>query len=363
MPQRLLQVVLPAGFADEVEPLLEGRSVDGRWADSDRLFLHIHVSAEGAEEVIDSFVSAFSSTDGFHALLLPVEASLPRPDEDEGDDDDEQTPEPPPEKKTRFRLSRDELYDEITQRGEISRAFVALTLLSAAVAAVGLLRDDIAVVIGAMVIAPLMGPNVLMAFATTLGDTSLFRKAIRANLTGVSISMAVAVLVGLFRDIDPAVPSIASRTVVSGGDIVLALAAASAGTLALTTGLPTALIGVMVAVALLPPLVVFGMLLGDGDGQLALRALLLVACNVICINLAGVATLWWQGVHPRTWWEAEKAKRRPGDPRDLMAIQESIGELEENHIGSNCGQHIMNYMKSGECLEDGYTYAVQRPAT
>jgi uncharacterized membrane protein len=65
----------------------------------------------------------------------------------------------------------------------------------------------------------------------------------------------------------------------------------------------------MVAVALLPPLVTFGMLLGAGKLSLARGALLLTAANVICVNLAGVATFVAQGVRPRTWWEADRARR------------------------------------------------------
>ena len=93
------------------------------------------------------------------------------------------------------------------------------------------------------------------------------------------------------------------------GDIILALAAGSAGALSFTTGVPTTLIGVMVAVALLPPLVTCGMLVGSGYMKDAFYALLLVFTNIICINLAGVLTFVLQGIKPLTWWEADKAKK------------------------------------------------------
>jgi uncharacterized membrane protein len=93
------------------------------------------------------------------------------------------------------------------------------------------------------------------------------------------------------------------------GDLALALAAGSAGTLAYTTGLPAAVIGVMVAVALLPPLVVAGLMLGAGESALAVGAMVLVLTNVTAVNLAGVATFLAQKVRPRRWWEAERAKR------------------------------------------------------
>ena len=93
------------------------------------------------------------------------------------------------------------------------------------------------------------------------------------------------------------------------GDIVLALAAGSACALAYTTVAPAALTGVMVAVALLPPLVVVGLLTASGELGSAAGALLLVATNVICVNLAGVVTFLWQGIRPRTWWEANRARQ------------------------------------------------------
>lgn len=65
----------------------------------------------------------------------------------------------------------------------------------------------------------------------------------------------------------------------------------------------------MVAVALMPPPVAVGMLAGSGQFIAAMGALMLFAVNLICVNLAGVVTFIIQGVRPRTWWEAERAKK------------------------------------------------------
>jgi uncharacterized membrane protein len=92
-------------------------------------------------------------------------------------------------------------------------------------------------------------------------------------------------------------------------DLLLAVAAGSVGALAFTTGLPTSLIGVMVAVALLPPLVAAGLLLGSGNTALAVRAFVLFATNVACINLAGVVTFLAKGVRPRSIWDEGKARK------------------------------------------------------
>ena len=92
-------------------------------------------------------------------------------------------------------------------------------------------------------------------------------------------------------------------------DIVLALAAGAAGALVFTTGVPAMLVGVMVAVALLPPLVTAGLRVAVRGGAGTGGALLLLMTNVICVNLAAVVTFLVRGVGPRTWWEADKARR------------------------------------------------------
>jgi uncharacterized hydrophobic protein (TIGR00341 family) len=116
-------------------------------------------------------------------------------------------------------------------------------------------------------------------------------------------------MLGLFLTVDPGMQEIHSRTMVSYADIALALASGVAGALSFTSGLPSAMIGVMVAVALIPPLVVFGLLLGGGFADQSLGALLLLAINMICVNIAGVSTFLLKGLQPVYWWEASKAKK------------------------------------------------------
>ena len=77
----------------------------------------------------------------------------------------------------------------------------------------------------------------------------------------------------------------------------------------MTAGASATLVGVMVAVALLPPLVTFGLLLGSGEWAAAQGASLVFLTNVICVNLAGIVTFLFKGVRPLTWWEAQQAKR------------------------------------------------------
>lgn len=314
MQLRFLQIFLPEDADADVDNLLEGRDVLSTWRDGGaeaRQVVNLIVPAEAAEPIMDRFEQEFAQADGFRMVLFPVEAVVPRPElateERSGDEESKER-----EKKTSEgtgRVSREELYADITESLGVNRVFVAMTVLSAIVAAAGLLRDDVVVIIGAMVIAPLLAPNVAMSLSTTLGDVDLLRHSLFTNVIGVTSALVVSIGIGLIFTIDPEIPAIASRTSIGASDLALALAAGSAGTFAYTRGLSGAVIGVMVAVALVPPLVVFGMLLGAGYLLPASGALLLVAANVVCINLAGVATFLAQGVRPRTWWEEKRAKK------------------------------------------------------
>lgn len=314
MAFRVLQIVLPHGSGGLPEDLPEDSEIVGRWRDveTDLTVISLLIAAEAVEPIMDRLEKRFEDVEGFHVVLLPVEAVLPRPKPEPKIEKEETSPsvaadEPP--NNGGFRISREELYAEAEESIGVNRVFMAMTVLSALVAAVGLMRNDVAVVIGAMVIAPLLGPNVAMTLAATLGEVDLLRRAFWTNLVGISTAFVFSLLIGVLFTINPAVESIASRTRLGYGDILLALSAGAAGSLAFTRGQSGAVIGVMVAVALMPPLVVCGMLIGSGYPGPAWGAGLLTAANVICVNLAGILTFIVQGVRPSGWRETVLAKK------------------------------------------------------
>jgi uncharacterized hydrophobic protein (TIGR00341 family) len=310
MALRLIEMVLPEKDGVELRALLKEHTVlehrQLRLPDGEVL-VRILLDAEQSEAVLDQLGERYASKDGTRLVVLPVEATLPRAE-----------PEPEPEtatapeqassgEKPPGRIGREELYEDIKDAAQCSRVYLAMVVLSTIVAAIGLYYNSVAIIIGAMVIAPLLGPNMALALATTLGDLSLLRRALLTALAGIATTMVLAVIIGVLLDIDPASPEIASRNGVGLGDLAVALASGAAGALAFTTGVSTTLIGVMVAVALLPPLVAFGLLLGGGHAALAMGALSLFLMNLICVNLAGVTTFLVQGIRPATWWEKDRA--------------------------------------------------------
>lgn len=218
------------------------------------------------------------------------------------------------------RVLKKALYDGITGAANCSRNYLIMAVLSTIVATVGLYHNSAAIIIGAMVIAPLLGPNIALAFAATVGDFSLLKQASLTVLIGVLVTLALSMIIGVVVHVDPKVTEVASRTRVDLGDIAVGLASGCAGTLAFTTGASAMLIGVMVAVALLPPLATFGMLLGDGQIELAMGAFALFMMYLVCVNLASVTTFLVQGIHPATWWEKERAAKSTRIAIGLWAV-------------------------------------------
>jgi uncharacterized hydrophobic protein (TIGR00341 family) len=312
MVLRLIEMVLPekegAGLREFLaeHPVLEYRQL--RLPDGEVL-VRILLNAERNEAVLDSLEKRYAGEAGYRVIVLPVEATLPR-DEPQRQPETAAAPEQAsPEEKPPGRIAREELYEDIKDAARCTRVYLAMVVLSTIVAAIGLYYNSVAIIIGAMVIAPVLGPNMALALATTLGDLALLRQALLTVLAGIATATVLAVIIGMLLHVNPASPEIASRDGVGLGDIVVALASGAAGALAFTTGVSATLIGVMVAVALLPPLVAFGLLLGGGHPAQATGALSLFLMNLICVNLAGVTTFLLQGIRPATWWEKERASR------------------------------------------------------
>ncbi|HED11858.1 MAG TPA: TIGR00341 family protein [Caldithrix abyssi] len=308
MSERVIKIILPREHAKEALALLEEREKLNYWQEersSKNFVVSILLDSVQSEAIMDLFEKKFSKTAGFRLILFPVEASLPRPKEKKkktgpGDEKKEQA---------RLRISREELFSDVVESTKLNNVFILMTVLSTVVVAIGLLNNNVAVIIGAMVIAPFLGPNVALALSSVLAEKKLGMDAMKTLIAGGAIVVFLAAAMGLLLDVDPGVAEISSRTGIGFADIILALASGAAGVLAFTTGASAAVIGVMVAVALLPPLTVFGLMVGSGEYELATGAFLLFSANIICVNLAGIGTFLFQGVSPRTWYAADKAKK------------------------------------------------------
>lgn len=253
-------------------------------------------------QALDRLHERLADRGGLLVLVQPLEGVLPRPPASPAR-------EARVDARSAAAVSREEVYASIADTARLTRAYAALVVLASVVAGIGLARDNTAAVIGAMVVAPLLGPNMALALGMVLGDRSLMRRALTTNAAGLALAFASAATLGLALDADPSTPELASRTRVAVWDLLLALAAGCAGALSYTTGAPTYLTGVMVAVALLPPAVASGILLAEAQLRGALAALLLAAGNVTALTLSAMLTFLWRGMRPRNWWQEASARQ------------------------------------------------------
>lgn len=263
------------------------------------------VSGGDRQKVIDRLQIALDGFEGWRITILPVEATIPRVEEPEQPDGANGEG----RKRGPSRQTREELYADVARNAQFDRGFVAFVVLSTLVAAIGLIEDNVAVVIGAMVIAPLLGPNLASALGVALGDRELVIRGALTNLGGIAVCISVSVLIALAWPVDLRSDELASRTGVGFDGVVLALASGGAAAVSLTSGLSSALVGVMVAVALLPPAATIGLMLASGHYSLAGGAALLLAVNVVCVNLSAQVAFVLRGVTPRTWLEKQAAAR------------------------------------------------------
>lgn len=298
---KLIEIIADAGNAETVAAIAhQNEAQDYRMGLQDeggKQVMRMYVTDDKVQPVLDSLQSILSAQPEVHIHVIPVEIALPLPPESERKKEDEAV------------AAREALYEEVERSSRLDPNFIVLVILSTVVAAIGLIEDSVAVVIGAMVIAPLLGPNLAFGLGTALGDYGLMKSSLRTLAVGIGISLALSFLIGLFWPLDELNREILGRTDVGLDSIALALASGTAAALSLTTRLSSVLVGVMVAVALLPPAVTLGLMAGQNRFQLAAGAALLLIVNIVSVNLSCKVVFLVKGIAPRTWWEKEKAKR------------------------------------------------------
>ncbi len=301
MSLRQLQVTVPKGSGKKVCELFTEHGVKNvtlmKAAPRDPTELVIATLPTGAvEDVIQALkkLLKLKSPDDGVISLLEVRATIPELEPSE----------------VRDQAAREELYNTMVGASRLDKNFILLMAIATVIAAMGLLRDNNAYIIGSMIVAPLLGPAVAMAFATVLGDTRLFYRSTRTELAGLGLAVVCATFIGLFSGVDLSADmprEIAVRMSPSAVDVGLAIGGGIAAALTQLTGLSAALVGVMIAIALLPPAAVVGLGIAHLKPVVVSGAFLLLAINLVCINIAGTVTFALKGVRPANWYWKRKA--------------------------------------------------------
>lgn len=296
-----IEVSCDPGHLDTLESLAEHNEITDIFTyeseDKARQLTRLLVEDDQLQTILDALQKIRGSDPGFHIMVYNIESAITL-----------SSPNKEPGKKSRA-ISREALYQVVASGTGVSIHYLLLIMLSTLVAAIGLIENNVAVLIGAMVIAPLLGPNLAFSVGTALADTGLIRRSIVSLMTGILLAFTLSYLTGLyFANTSPG-PALLERTQPGFDSIALALASGAAAALSLSTGVSTVLVGVMVSVALLPPVASMGILFGMGQPHLAMGAGTLLAINIVCVNLSAKLVLLAQGIKPRTSSEKNKARK------------------------------------------------------
>lgn len=193
--------------------------------------------------------------------------------------------------------ARERALHRIIDPSQPSGSFYLLVCLSAIIATFGLLANSTAVVIGAMLVAPLMGPIFGIALALSTGDRRLLKTAVFAEGVGIILAVALPTLIGLIPLRPDFGTEILARTQPTIYDVLIALASGLAGAYALVDEkISPALPGVAIATALVPPLAACGLNIAAGNWSLAWGAFLLFSINFIAIEFAAASIFMILGV-------------------------------------------------------------------
>ena len=298
---KYIEIVADTGHTDTIAAIAETAEVldfrAGITDENGKQQTRILLNDNQLQPVLDSLQNVLGTQEDTYIIVLPVEASLPKEEEVKE------------EKKSPATAAREALFEEANKNTRLDFNFLILVILSTIVAAIGLIENNVAIVIGAMVIAPLLGPNLALSLGTALGDISLVKKSIKTLATGIALAVILSAIIGYLWVSPLESQELMARTTAGLDSAILALASGAAAALSLTTGLSSVLVGVMVAVALLPPAATLGIMLGQMKFNLALDAGLLLSINIVCVNLSSKIIFAIKGIGPRTSQEKAKAKR------------------------------------------------------
>lgn len=177
-----------------------------------------------------------------------------------------------------------------------SKTFFIMNALAAVIAGYGLLSNSAAVVIGAMLVAMMLGPISGIALAFIDNRWLLFKTAFKTLVLGVIMIVVIGMVLGLININLPITHEILSRTQPTIMDLMIALAGGAAGAFAaVSPRLSVAVVGVAVATALVPPLVASGILIAHLEWKHAANALLLALTNIVAIQISSSLVLWAAG--------------------------------------------------------------------
>jgi uncharacterized hydrophobic protein (TIGR00271 family) len=202
------------------------------------------------------------------------------------------------------------VYDALSQAAQPTSEYYILIVLSSVIATAGLIQGSTAAVIGAMIVAPLMTPILSFSIATLRGDLGLIRTSTASIAKGTLIAIGISAVLTKLIPFTAYSAEIMARTKPSLYDIIVALAAGTVGAYGYANRkISSTIVGIAIAVALVPPLCTVGIGIGGLDFRIAGGAATLYLINLVAISLAGSVVFWRMKIQPLDA-DAEVIRRR-----------------------------------------------------
>ncbi|SET24635.1 DUF389 domain-containing protein [Stenotrophomonas indicatrix] len=193
------------------------------------------------------------------------------------------------------RVDHSAVVDNVVDAGGLTARYAFMAVMSCGIAILGLLQSSAAVVIGAMLISPLMGPIVQLGFSLCVVDFHMMRRALMALAAGVALALGTAMCIVWASPLQEATSEILARTQPTLFDLLVAILSGLAGGYAVITRKGEAIVGVAIATALMPPLAVVAFGLATGNFQVAGGAFFLFMTNLLAIAFSVTLIAKWYG--------------------------------------------------------------------
>ncbi|QLC33540.1 TIGR00341 family protein [Halarchaeum sp. CBA1220] len=312
---RLVQVIIPAGKRETILRELEERDIDYVVTDETGSqgytgVVYFPLPTKAVEDVLGALRDAGLEQNAY-TVVVDAETVVSKKFEE--------LQERYEEEESEDRIAREEIIATAQDLAPRLVPFIVMTVVSAVVATAGLLLDSPAVVVGSMVIAPLIGPAMATSVGTVVDDREMFLRGVKLQTVGFLTAVAAAAGFAYLARVVHLVPPLSPEELLAIGQIrerlspdflslAVALGAGVAGAFSLSSGVSSALVGVMIAVALVPPTAVIGIGLAWGLPTTVIGSTVLVLVNFLSINLAALAVLWYQGYRPERWFRLSEAR-------------------------------------------------------
>lgn len=185
--------------------------------------------------------------------------------------------------------------EHVDEGGRLGPRYAFMTVMSAGIAMLGLLQGSAAVIIGAMLISPLMGPIIELGLGLATFDLRSVRGALKTLGVGVALALAIAVSIVWFSPLKEPTTELLARTQPTFFDLLIAVFSGLAGAYATVTRKGETIVGVAIATALMPPLAVVGFGLAVANWDIAGGAAFLFMTNLLAIALSATMVARWYG--------------------------------------------------------------------